>query len=65
MNFLAWSTVVELIWPTHFFNRRHTSSPEYIRFRTYTETVLKLSSYSDFFYILNNYYFNQKLILKN
>nr|YP_010411978.1 Ymf56 [Tetrahymena rostrata]QBI37902.1 Ymf56 [Tetrahymena rostrata]QBI37946.1 Ymf56 [Tetrahymena rostrata]QGS65281.1 Ymf56 [Tetrahymena rostrata]URP31138.1 Ymf56 [Tetrahymena rostrata] len=65
MNFFAWSTVIELIWPTHYFNRRHTSSTEFIKFRTYTEVLLKLSAYNDFFYILNNYYFNQKLILKN
>lgn len=65
MNFLAWSTVVELIWPTHFFNRRQSSSQEFIKFRTYTEVLLKLSAYNDFFYVLNNYYFNQKLILKN
>ena len=65
MNFIAWSTIIELIWPTHFFNRRHTSSPEFLRFRTYTETILKLSAYSSHFLVLNTHYFNQKLILKN
>jgi hypothetical protein len=65
MNFLAWSSVIELIWPTHFFNRRHTSSTSNIRFRSYTEVLLKLTSYNDFLFVLNNYYFSQKLILKN
>ena len=65
MNFIAWSTIIELIWPTHFFNRRHTSSPEFLRFRTYTETILKLSAYSSHFLVLNTHYFYQKLILKN
>lgn len=65
MNFIAWSTIVELIWPTHFFNRRHTSSSEFLRFRTYTETILKIVAYNSHFFILNLHYFHQKLILKN
>jgi len=36
------SSIVELIWPTQFFNRRHLISYCTTRFRTFTEFVLKL-----------------------
>jgi len=36
------SSLIELIWPTQFFNRRHVMGVLNFRLRTYTETVLKL-----------------------
>lgn len=36
------SSLVELIWPTQFFNRRHSMGITNFRLRTYTEVVLKL-----------------------
>lgn len=36
------SSLVELIWPTQFFNRRNSMAITGFRLRTYTETLLKL-----------------------
>ena len=36
------SSIVELIWPTQFFNRRNSMRVVSLRLRTYTEMLLKL-----------------------
>ncbi len=36
------SSIVELIWPTQFFNRRNSMGVVNFRLRTYTEVLLKL-----------------------
>ena len=36
------SSLVELIWPTQFFNRRNSSGVVSFRLRTFTEALLKL-----------------------
>lgn len=49
------STVVELIWPTHIFNKKHVISFSSIRWRTFNEFLLKLrtkSFYKNVFLIL-------------
>lgn len=38
------SSLVELIWPTQFFNRRNSMGVTNFRLRTYTEVLLKLRS---------------------
>jgi hypothetical protein len=38
------SSIIELIWPTQFFNRRNSMGVVSYRLRTYTETILKLRS---------------------
>jgi hypothetical protein len=38
------SSIVELIWPTQFFNRRNSMGVVNFRLRTYTEVLLKLRS---------------------
>ena len=43
------SSIVELIWPTQFFNRRHLMGNTNFRLRTYTEVVLKLRSLNTVF----------------
>lgn len=51
------SSVVELIWPTQFFNRRNSSNISIFRLRTFTETFLKLRS--------NNITISQLLVFIN
>ncbi len=50
------SSLVELIWPTQFFNRRNSMNTSNFRLRTYTEVLLKLRSsnsvFSHFFLLL-------------
>lgn len=42
IKLIIFGSIVELIWPTQFFNRKHSSSYQLIRFRTFTETLVKL-----------------------
>lgn len=35
-------SIVELIWPTHYFNKKNNINQYLIRFRTYSEFLLKL-----------------------
>lgn len=42
IKLLLLSSIVELIWPTQFFNRRNSSGVVSFRLRTFTETILKL-----------------------
>lgn len=59
-KYLIMCTMIELVWPTQYFNRRHNISYERMRFRTYTEVILKLSNYTvSYFLIL--YYFSKEL----
>ena len=51
------SSLVELIWPTQFFNRRNSIGVINYRLRTYTEVLLKLRQ--------NNTSFSQLAILIN
>ena len=60
MKLLIFSSVFELIWPTHFFNRRNNFS-SVLKFRGFTETILKLKlnflSKRSFNKIFFNYFF--------
>ena len=42
IKLIIFGSIVELVWPTQFFNRKHSSSYQLIRFRTFTETLVKL-----------------------
>ena len=43
-KFLLLNSIIELIWPTQYFNRKHNIGYKIYRLRTYTETLLKLRS---------------------
>jgi len=63
-KYLIICTMVELIWPTQFFNRKHTLGFQIVKFRTYTETILKLRNYNSFYYVFNYYILKYQFILK-
>ena len=50
LKLLLIGSILELIWPTQFFNRRHNINLQLFRFRTFVETFLKLKTSN---YILN------------
>lgn len=52
-KYLIMCSIIELIWPTQFFNRKNNIGYQLIRFRTYSETLLKLRNYSSFYYVFN------------
>lgn len=60
---LIFGSLLELIWPTQFFNRRHNNLSQ-LKFRTFTETLSKLRIYNPNYSIFNkfliNYYFFKK-----
>ena len=45
-KFLVLNSVIELIWPTHYFNRKNNIGYKMYRARTYTEVLQKLRSTS-------------------
>lgn len=53
IKYVILCSINELIWPTHVFNRKHSNSSNFIRFRTYSEYILKLKGYNRFFYLFN------------
>lgn len=57
-KYVIMCSIVELIWPTQFFNRKNNIGYQVLRFRTYTETILKLRNYSSFFYLFNIFMLN-------
>jgi len=61
-KYLVVTTIVELIWPTQYFNRKHSSGYQSYRLRTYTETLLKLRSYNNFYYIFNLYLIKYRFV---
>lgn len=63
-KFLILSAINELTWPTQFFNRRHSFSYTFLKFRTYTETLLKLKNYNLFFFVFNIFFIKKKYLNK-
>ena len=56
-KYLIMCSIIELIWPTQFFNRKNNIGYQLIRFRTFTETILKLRNFSNFYLIFNKIFF--------
>lgn len=54
---LTFSSIVELIWPTQFFNRKNNINYKVFRYRSYVEFLLKLRTNNIFYKT-----FNKKLI---
>ena len=63
-KFLIMCAMTELIWPTQYFNRKHSIGYQTIKFRTYTETLLKLRNVSIFTNVFNLYLLVSNFILK-
>lgn len=61
-KFLVMSAFIELIWPTQMFNRKHNIGYQAFKFRTYTETLLKLRSKNTFLTSLNLYFFKYFIV---
>ena len=49
LKLILLSSLVELVWPTQFFNRRNSMGITTSRLRTYTEVFLKLRSTNSIF----------------
>jgi hypothetical protein len=42
VNFIMSSVLSELIWPTHFFNRRHSTGFNVTRYRVFADVIGKV-----------------------
>lgn len=63
-KYLIICAMTELIWPTQYFNRRHTTNFQIVKFRTYTETILKLRNFNSFYYVFNVFFLKYYYIFK-
>lgn len=61
IKILIFGSLLELIWPTQFFNRRHNNKN--LRFRSFTEVLSKLTINNNNYNIFNVFLVN-KLFLK-
>ena len=68
IKLIIFGAVVELVWPTQYFNRKHSSSYQLIKFRTFTETLIKLrpnyDRYSTFNKVFIKHYFVKNILKK-
>lgn len=62
IKILIFGSVLELIWPTQFFNRRHVN--KILKFRTFTEVLSKLRLNNNNYNIFNLYFMNYFFLRK-
>jgi hypothetical protein len=53
IKLIIFGAIVELIWPTQFFNRRHNSGFQLIKSRTFIETLVKLRAKTQNYKVFN------------
>jgi hypothetical protein len=53
VKILIMTSVIELIWPTQFFNKKHNISFQTYKHRNYIEVCLKLNQLNQFTLISN------------
>lgn len=51
LKLLVISVIHELIWPTHYFNKKHNIGYTSYKLRNYAECLLKLKNNNTFFYV--------------
>jgi len=51
LKLLIISVIHELVWPTHYFNKKHNIGYSSYKLRTYSEYLLKLKNNNTYFYI--------------
>ena len=68
MKLIIFNSIIELIWPTNYFNKKHNINFSLIKFRSFTEVLLKLrlinKKKSVFFKYLLKYFFLKKKKIK-
>jgi hypothetical protein len=59
LKLLVIGVIHELVWPTHYFNKKHNIGYSSYKLRTYTEYLLKLKNNNTFFYIYYMWFFKK------
>ena len=62
LKLLLLSSILELVWPTHFFNKRHNFNFTALKFRNFVEVFLKLKNSNSFLVVLNTFFFSYFLL---
>ena len=62
IKIIVFSSLFELIWPTQFFNKRHSNS--FFKYRTFTEVFLKLKKNNRLINTFNLYFIKCFLLIK-
>jgi hypothetical protein len=62
LKLLLLSSILELVWPSHFFNKRNNLNFNSIKFRNFTEVLLKLKDTNRFLLISNAFFLNYFLL---
>lgn len=63
-KYLITCSILELIWPTQYFNRKNNIGFQVLRFRTYSEFLLKLRNYSSYYFLYNKFFLKNLLYKK-
>lgn len=53
VKFLLLSLILELLWPSLYFNKKNSSGYSLLRYRSYTEVILKLRNNTETYYLYN------------
>ena len=62
MKLLIFNAVIELIWPTQFFNKKNNINFSIIKYRGFIETLLKLRKNYKRYYIFYKSFYNYYLV---
>jgi hypothetical protein len=56
IKYVLMGSFLELIWPTHYFNKKHDYNLLTYKFRSLIQYFLKIKNFNSFVTILNLYY---------
>jgi hypothetical protein len=59
LKLLVLSVIHELIWPTHYFNKKHNVGYLAYRLRSYSEFLLKLKNNNSYFCVYYLWFFKK------
>ena len=50
------SSILELLWPTHFFNKRNNFDLSYVKQKNFLESLLKITNSNPFVFTTNKFF---------
>lgn len=62
MKLIVFNSIIELIWPTHFFNKKNNINFSIIKYRGFIESFLKLRKNYKQNYIFYKAFYNYYLV---
>ena len=59
IKLIVFGSLLELLWPTQYFNKKHSSDHLFLKNRTFVETVVKLRRKTRFYIVFNRAFFKK------